>query len=246
MTWSTLVEGDEQLDRLRGKSTYELMHSQLKQKTITYCVAYWEGPYSCSSPSTKVLHDYGSVTILGDFLTFLVANFLSQIFDDLLGYFKNIILKVKIWQLLVKFCLLFFATSGHTGLWWDFDTRLKALNDSSIEVGPNSASFCLFSFFSHDKYRANFTIIYKSIDGVLGTRTRGGRMVGADEFTELWRHPYHPIRPKFIKIHLLSVVKSRLWRIVAIPCSKIKTPNQEVEHFHTTWAIFVAKDVRLP
>ena len=95
MTWSTLVEGDEQLDRLRGKSTYELMHSQLKQKTITYCVAYWEGPYSCSSPSTKVLHDYGSVTILGDFLTFLVANFLSQIFDDLLGYFKNIILKVK-------------------------------------------------------------------------------------------------------------------------------------------------------
>ena len=28
----------------------------------------------------------------------------------------------------------------------------------------------------------------KSIDGVLGTQTRGGRMVGADESTELWRH----------------------------------------------------------
>ena len=29
----------------------------------------------------------------------------------------------------------------------------------------------------------------KSVDGVLGTQTGGGRMVGADESTELWRHP---------------------------------------------------------
>ena len=29
----------------------------------------------------------------------------------------------------------------------------------------------------------------KSIDGMLGTQTWGGRMVGADESTELWRHP---------------------------------------------------------
>ena len=54
--------------------------------------------------------------------------------------------------------------------------------------GPNPVSFCLFSFFSHDKYSTN-TINEKSVDGVLGTRTRGGRMVGADESTELWRHP---------------------------------------------------------
>ena len=31
--------------------------------------------------------------------------------------------------------------------------------------------------------------IEKSIDGVLGIRTRGRRMVGADETTELWRPP---------------------------------------------------------
>ena len=31
--------------------------------------------------------------------------------------------------------------------------------------------------------------IDKSIDGVLGTRTRGGRMEGADESTELLQHP---------------------------------------------------------
>ena len=42
---------------------------------------------------------------------------------------------------------------------------------------------------SKDKYSTNFTIIDKSIDGVLGSRTQGGMMEGADEYTELWRHP---------------------------------------------------------
>ena len=32
--------------------------------------------------------------------------------------------------------------------------------------------------------------IEKSIDGVLGIRTHGRRMVGADETTELWRPPH--------------------------------------------------------
>ena len=35
-------------------------------------------------------------------------------------------------------------------------------------------------FVSHDKYSTNLTI----------TRTQGGRMVFADESTELWRHPF--------------------------------------------------------
>ena len=37
--------------------------------------------------------------------------------------------------------------------------------------------------------------IEKSIDGVLGIRTRGCRMVGEDETTELWRPPllYHSL-----------------------------------------------------
>ena len=30
----------------------------------------------------------------------------------------------------------------------------------------------------------------KSVDGVLGTWTRGGRMLGPDKSTQLWRHPY--------------------------------------------------------
>ena len=35
----------------------------------------------------------------------------------------------------------------------------------------------------------NLTLNDKSVDGVLGTSTWGGRMEGADESTELWRHP---------------------------------------------------------
>ena len=54
--------------------------------------------------------------------------------------------------------------------------------------GPNPAYFCLFWFFLNDKCSTN-TINDKSIEGVLGTRTWGGRMVGADKCTELWRYP---------------------------------------------------------
>ena len=50
------------------------------------------------------------------------------------------------------------------------------------------ASFCLFSFVSHDKYSTNLTINDKGIVSVLGIQTWSGRMVGVDESTELWRH----------------------------------------------------------
>ena len=43
----------------------------------------------------------------------------------------------------------------------------------------------LFCSQRKDKYSSNLTINDKSIDGVLGTRTRGVRMEGADESTEL-------------------------------------------------------------
>ena len=59
---------------------------------------------------------------------------------------------------------------------------------TSVFYGPHPASFCLFLFFSHDKYSTNLTINNKSINGVLGNRTQGSRMVGADKSTELWRH----------------------------------------------------------
>ena len=46
--------------------------------------------------------------------------------------------------------------------------------------------------------------IEKSIDGVLGIQTRGRRMVGTDETTELWRPPRSTFAlPKFglLKMH---------------------------------------------
>ena len=41
--------------------------------------------------------------------------------------------------------------------------------------------------------------IEKSVDGVLGIRTRGRRMVGADETTELWRPPFQFIITERLK-----------------------------------------------
>ena len=48
----------------------------------------------------------------------------------------------------------------------------------------------LFWFFSHDKYSTNLTINFKSVEGVPGTQTLGGRMIGTDESTEIWQHPH--------------------------------------------------------
>ena len=47
--------------------------------------------------------------------------------------------------------------------------------------------FLFFSFFLHGMI--TLTKNDKNVDGVFGTRTRGGRMVGTVESTELWRHP---------------------------------------------------------
>ena len=50
----------------------------------------------------------------------------------------------------------------------------------------------IFALFSHckDKYITNLTTNVKSIDGVLGSRTWGGRMGSTDKSTDLRREPY--------------------------------------------------------
>ena len=49
------------------------------------------------------------------------------------------------------------------------------------------------------------TQIEKSIDGVLGIRTRGCRMVGADKTTELWRHIFNAwIEAQVLNIMMMS------------------------------------------
>ena len=65
---------------------------------------------------------------------------------------------------------------------------------------PLPASFHLFLSFSH--YNFNNTN-GKSIDGVLGIRTRNRSMVGADITTELWRPP--------TVVKLISLLTHRSW-----------------------------------
>ena len=57
-------------------------------------------------------------------------------------------------------------------------------------MGQSRPLFHLFRIFLHDTIQ---TQIDESVDGMLGTGTRGGRMEGADVSTELWRHPYYLI-----------------------------------------------------
>ena len=48
----------------------------------------------------------------------------------------------------------------------------------------------LFVYFRYFLDTISIIQIEKSEDGVLGNRTRGRRMVGADETMELWRPPF--------------------------------------------------------
>ena len=69
------------------------------------------------------------------------------------------------------------------------------------KMGQSRPPFRLFSSFSC--YNSNNTN-WKSIDGVLGIRTQGRRMVGADETTELWWPPYNLPFMYEIKSHYQS------------------------------------------
>ena len=61
--------------------------------------------------------------------------------------------------------------------------------------------------------------IEKSKDGVLGIRTQGRRMVGADKTTELWRPPRVTVNYKkgfFIFLHRKKTVYCRLLQIPSL------------------------------
>ena len=73
--------------------------------------------------------------------------------------------------------------------------QAKLKVDTFLKMGLSRP---LFVYFRH--FLITILIIEKSIDGVLGIQTRGRRMVGADETTELWR----PLLPRFkeLPIHV--------------------------------------------
>ena len=65
--------------------------------------------------------------------------------------------------------------------------KISLVANNSFKNGPIPASFSfIFVFCLLDTIQIQ---IDKSINGVLGTRTRGDIMESADKLTELWRHP---------------------------------------------------------
>ena len=71
-------------------------------------------------------------------------------------------------------------------------------NKEKFLMGQTQSLLHLFSFFSQCKDKCEYVAINdKSIDGGLGTRTRGARMEGAYESSELC---WHPKQVKFVRI----------------------------------------------
>ena len=64
----------------------------------------------------------------------------------------------------------------------------------------------------------------KSLDGVLGTQTQGGRMVGAEESAELWRHPIF-----LNEIGSLSFYKTCHWYVARSPYCE-RAPSSESQN----------------
>ena len=107
------------------------------------------------------------------------------------------VLRIINFKVILKFPKKHFKR--HYSLWQDYIFNIghstnfanvvsKFCHILFLKNGPNSASFCLFSFFSHIAWTniAQICPNDKRIDGVLGSRTRGGKIEGADESNELW------------------------------------------------------------
>ena len=77
---------------------------------------------------------------------------------------------------------------------------LGSFSLSFLKMGQSRPLFVYFRYFLDT---ISIIQIEKSIDGVLGIRTQGRRMVGADETTELWRPPqnFHSLYfPNYISV----------------------------------------------
>ena len=67
----------------------------------------------------------------------------------------------------------------------------------------------LFSFIFISSTWHNHNYSYKILDGMLGTRTQGGRMEGADISTVLWPHPK-------MCIHILRLTSGLKFMVVSL------------------------------
>ena len=74
-----------------------------------------------------------------------------------------------------------------------FEAQLTAVAPACLKMGQSQPLFVYFHSFHIRIQLTNIQFelykLKKSIDGVLGTRIRGGWMEGIDKSTELWRRP---------------------------------------------------------
>ena len=81
-----------------------------------------------------------------------------------------------------------------------------------LKYEPILAAFCLFLSFSH-KIQLQ---IEKTIYVVVGIRTRGCRIVGADGSTELWRPPNPEVRNRNLQYFLIVSNKGLQWLVFGL------------------------------
>ena len=111
----------------------------------------------------------------------------------------------------------FSSTNTETYSWCRWERKLKLLLPIFSKMGHSRPLFRLLSFFSHDKYSTN-TLNDKSVDGVLGIRTHGRIMVGADDTSELWRPP----SPSYLYV-FVALRQCQVWlkSIIALFCTSV-------------------------
>ena len=116
------------------------------------------------------------VTLLFQIVGFIILRNCNFQFRNRFSYFFAFFGKIS---------LELFIAQYH--IWLGSNTKGKTTIDNFFNKNePIRTSFCLFLFVQQVTIQI---LIDKSEDGVLGIQTWGGRMEGADESTELQRHP---------------------------------------------------------
>ena len=123
--------------------------------------------------------------------------------------------------------------------WTFIDCRiLISIDISFFKIGKTRPLFVIFFPFTISTKTNILQCEYdKSVNYMLGTQTRGSRMVGAEEFTELRRHPYLTISLHIFANNLLSSLNlSSSYVLIGIHasyiiCCKLKT----LYHTHKTY-----------
>ena len=155
------------LDTFAIKSkTTELIPELSRQLPSRRCRRYWNFPHTLGGLRALISAQWLAT------LPYTLALRVQRLFDNILVWS----LKISPRQKSIYFSSNFFCI--FKGCTLRYITFLKKW------ANPG-----LFLFYFHSFLVTISIQIEKSIDGVLGIRTPGRRMVGADETSELWRPP---------------------------------------------------------